>query len=164
MEQWEQCTRDYICTSGLENWKIDYNSPNTFRNWVDQKDLNLTCVSSGIIGLTGTAYFAGFMISSVMVPRLSDTKFGRKRPYIISLLVQLILSIMMFLSKSIYFNIVWFLGIGLCAGGRVVVGLSYMNEFVPERYHNVTTTIMAQGDVCVMIYQAFFYLYVLDWV
>ena len=151
-QQWKQCSKDYICESGFKNWKIDYSAPNTFRNWVDPKVLNLTCVSSGIIGLCGFAYFIGFTISSIIVPRLSDYKYGRRWPYIASMLGQLILYVAMFLSKSIYFNIIWFFGIGLCAGGRVCVGLSYMNEFIPEKYHNFTTTCLGQGDVCVMLY------------
>jgi MFS family permease len=92
------------------------------------------------------------MISSFLVPRISDYKYGRRKPYLMSLMITMILYIMMFLSNSIYFNIIYFLGIGLCSGGRVCVGLSYMNEFIEERYHNLTTTIFLLGDSSLMLY------------
>lgn len=44
---WSQCNRDHICEHQLapETWKIDYSSPNSFKNWIDPQNLNLTCVS-----------------------------------------------------------------------------------------------------------------------
>ena len=89
----------------------------------------------------GTAYFIGFMLSSILVPRLSDQKYGRRKPYAASLVGAIISYIMIYLSHSVYLHIFVFLCLGLCAGGRVCVGLAYVNEFVPEKYHNLTTTI-----------------------
>ena len=52
---------------------------------------------------------------------------------------------------------------GTCSGGRVIVGLNYMNEFVPTKYQNITTTWFPNGDAFVMIYQAIFYMLVPNW-
>ena len=121
-------------------------------NWVDPKVLDLTCVNPGILGLTGTFYFIGFGISSFLVPRYSDSSCGRRKPYIGSLVFALIFYLMAAMSNSIYFTIIWFFGIGLCCGGRVCVGLSYCNEFIPAKYHNLTSTICLLGDSTIMIY------------
>jgi MFS family permease len=111
----------------------------------------------------GTTYFIGFMISSILVPRVSDSGYGRKGPYAASVVVSLISYIAIYLSTSIYITIFVFLCLGLCAGGRVCVGLVYMNEFVPLRYHNLTTTIYNLGDSCILLFQAPIYAYVPDW-
>ena len=133
-KEWKQCSQKYICESKLrpQNWKIDYSAPNTFHNWVDPEVLNLTCVDTKIIGLVGSAYFLGFAISSSIIPPLSD-RIGRKWPYISSLALQLGAYVLIFLSKNIWLTILGYLIVGLCAGGRVVVGMNYMCEFVPEK-------------------------------
>jgi MFS family permease len=69
-----------------ELWRINYDSPKSYYNWVDPSMLDLTCVSSNIIGSLGSSFFIGFAISCSFVPRLAD-KFGRKKPFIISLFV-----------------------------------------------------------------------------
>jgi MFS family permease len=120
-------------------------------------------VDPKIIGLQGSAYFIGFMISSLVVPRISDKFYGRRNVYLPSMIFCTILYVMIYLSSSIYINIFYFLCIGLCAAGRVCVGLAYMNEFVPRKYHNLTTTILNLGDSFIMLYQALFYVYAPDW-
>jgi putative MFS transporter len=103
------------------------------------------------------------MISSLTVPRLSDRYYGRKRPYVISLTLQTIFHIIILFSHNIWLNIILFFLVGCCAGGRVCVGLSYLNEFVPERYQNITSVMFTNMDALVMTYQGLFYLYVPDW-
>lgn len=103
------------------------------------------------------------MFSSMITPRLSDKYYGRKKPYLCSMIGCSISYIMIYFSKSIYFNILCFFFIGLCGGGRVFVGISYMNEFIPENYHNLTISCYQLGDCVIMIYQALFYLYFPDW-
>jgi hypothetical protein len=135
-QMWNQCTRDFICNSELDklNWRIDYNAPNTYHNWVDPEKLDLTCLDPIIIGLQGTSYFIGFMLSSLSVPRLSDKYYARRKPYLYSLIGCVIFYTIIYISHSIYINIFCFFCIGLCAGGRVCVGLAYMNEFMPKKY------------------------------
>jgi MFS family permease len=106
-------------------------APNTFHNWVDPEVLNLTCVDTKIIGLIGSAYFLGFAISSSIIPPISK-QIGRKWPYLLSVTFQLSAYILIFLSKNIWLTILGYLMVGFSAGGRVVVGLSYMCEFVPQ--------------------------------
>lgn len=52
---------------------------------------------------------------------------------------------------------------GICAGGRVLVGFNYMNEFIPSKYQNISTTWFPTVDAFVMIYQSIFYMYVPNW-
>jgi hypothetical protein len=41
---------------------------------------------------------------------------------------------------------------GICASGRIIVGVNYMNEFIPEKYQNMTTTLIFAFDAFTMIY------------
>ena len=132
---WVPCTRDEICDNNLpqKDWKIDYKKyPETYHNWVDPDKLNLTCTSKDEIGLMGSAFFVGYALSSATVPIWSD-KRGRKVPYLGSMWFQLVAYALIIVSKNIYLTIGAYVIVGLCAGGRVVVGMNYMNEFIPKK-------------------------------
>ena len=103
-QTWQSCKRTTICDDNLpsDQWRIDYTSPDSFKNWVDPDKLNLTCVSEGLIGSLGSMYFIGFAISSGITPLLAG-KYGRKLPYLGSLLLQTLAYLVIILSKSIYF-------------------------------------------------------------
>ena len=74
--------------------------------------MNLTCADKNQIGLLGSMYFLGFGLSSAIVPRIAD-KFGRKKPYVISLTIQLIAYIMIYYSVNLNFTIALYLLVGL---------------------------------------------------
>ena len=71
---WFKCDRDFICDNDLpvNDWRIDYDSPDSYHNWVDPNKLNLTCVPKSLIGSIGSVYFFGFAISAGITPYLSD--------------------------------------------------------------------------------------------
>lgn len=157
--KWETCTREFICNNNLadSSWRIIIDEDN-YKNWVDKDKLDLTCVAKELIGLMGSAYFLGFAISSGVTPYVADKfHYGRKKPYIASLLLQTVAYIFIFASKSIYFTIFNYLLVGLSAGGRVAIGTTYMNEFIPVKNQNLATTLLNVGDACIMIYQAIYY-------
>ena len=59
---------------------------------------------------------------------------------------------MIFASFNVYFTIFCYLLVGLCAGGRVSIGVNYMNEYLPAKYVNVTTSSLNGGEACTMIF------------
>lgn len=124
---------------------------NNFENWVSPKKLNLLCYDDAIIGSFGSMYFIGFGISSVITPRLSDN-IGRKKPYLASLFLQFLAYVVIFFSTNVYFTIVSYLVVGLCAGGRVAVGTTWLAELVPEKYGNICCTMINCGDSTIMIF------------
>lgn len=74
-------------------------------------------------------YFTGWVISSLIVPPIAD-KIGRKLPLFASMVFQTAMSFLVFFSRDIKVTIVLYGAIGLCAGGRVSISTTYMNEFV----------------------------------
>lgn len=75
-------------------------------------------------------YFVGFSISALIVPRLGD-KYGRRKPYLISMSATLFFYLLMFMSTNVYFTILCYFLIGLASAGRMVIGTNYLNEFIP---------------------------------
>ena len=132
------------------DWRIDYSSHKSYSNWVDPLKLNLTCESQSMIGLIGSAYFLGFAVSSAITPRLGD-KYGRKRPYIFSLIMQSFAYFVIILSKSLNLTLVCYLLVGLSAGGRVAVGTNYLSEFIPQKQQSLVITLLLAADAVVMI-------------
>ena len=99
----------------------------------------------------GSAYFLGFAISAGVTPTIAD-KYGRKVPYTLSLFTQTCAYGLIIWSKNIYATIGFYLIVGLCAGGRDVIGAMYQAEFMPERYHVVAMTGVNCFDATVMIF------------
>ena len=124
---WTPCDRDHVCSideglsvsiqnesaeveNGTETeismgkvlkWRIVEDHPSYIDNWVSPNKLNLTCEEDGVIGLIGSVYFAGFAVSSGIIPPMSD-KLGRKWIYIISLTIQTICYSVIIETKSIW--------------------------------------------------------------
>ena len=69
--EWNSCHRRIdICNSDISdyNWRIDYTSDTSYKNFVDRDALNLTCTSKSLMGLFGTMFFVGFALSAGFVP------------------------------------------------------------------------------------------------
>ena len=161
---WQACSREDICSKNIPEsfWRIDYSSPNSFVNWVGPDKLDLTCTKKVFIGLIGSSYFIGFAISSVFVPRYADL-YGRKKPYFISLMLNLVFTVVLFFSQSVALTIFCFLGVGFTTSGRIVVGTMMLNEFIPlKRQELVIALLLACDSVEVLCQSVFFYL-VNDW-
>ena len=78
-----QCEAEDFCPSDTEIYfdYVQYNDePKSLHNWVEQLDMK--CKSNSEIGLIGTMYFVGIILSVLIVPRLSDL-YGRKWPIIV---------------------------------------------------------------------------------
>ena len=77
---WQACSSEQICDNNLvfqKQWIVDYESSDSYYNWVDPAKLDLTCVDDYVIGFIGSAYFFGWMIFSTFLPSLADI-YGRK--------------------------------------------------------------------------------------
>ena len=71
-----KCEPKDFCGKSDVNAKIDWNSDTSLHNWAVQ--LDLACKSDSEIGLIGTMYFVGVILSVTTLLRLSDL-YGKKR-------------------------------------------------------------------------------------
>jgi len=150
--KWETCTRESICEKGLtdKSWRINYNDTNAYTNWVDPSKLDLTCENEHVVTLIGGFYFFGFAISCIFVPRIADL-VGRKYPFIISMMFQTLAYLLIIFSRNIYFTIFCYWLVGMCAAGRMIVGVMYLCEFVMEKHHWLVITVLFACDGFTMV-------------
>ena len=78
-----ECEAEQFCPAGSTVYYdfVQYDDEKTsLHNWVEQLDLK--CKSNSEIGLIGTMYFVGVVLSVLIVPRMADLH-GRKWPILI---------------------------------------------------------------------------------
>ena len=100
---WHNCTKTDICEHkpyGKNHLRPLIVRPNVtdheyIENWVQK--LDLLCESKDRLGLLGSAFFAGILISLVIIPQLSD-KFGRKYIFVTTLTLSLVAQVGLILS------------------------------------------------------------------
>jgi MFS family permease len=84
-EEWE-LQKELICEKPQDQWRINYDFPETLKTWADPDKLNLTCVSKAYVGSIGSAFFVGWALSAAIVPKLAKT-FGKKIVILLSMLI-----------------------------------------------------------------------------
>ena len=68
----------------IKQVEFDYSGSTSFHNYVER--LHLECAPSETIGMLGSAYFLGWTLFAIAIPRLADI-YGRKIIYVGALLV-----------------------------------------------------------------------------
>ena len=94
----------------------------------------MTCESREKIGYLGSAVFAGWVLTLVMVPRLADL-YGRSLVYRIGLCVLFFAFTAVMFTSSINVMIVALFLCGACATCRMQVGYMVMLEYLPSDRH-----------------------------
>mmetsp|Transcript_39692 Transcript_39692/g.60825 ORF Transcript_39692/g.60825 Transcript_39692/m.60825 type:complete len:329 (+) Transcript_39692:107-1093(+) len=162
---WVECDRQTdICDPNLpkDEWRINYDSPDSFRNFVDPDKLDLTCTKAATIGFIGTAYFIGLAISCSFIPLIAD-RVGRKRPLIFCMIMQTTAYLGIILSHNVHFTTAMFFFVGFFNGGLMGILPNYMNEFVPNKYQNTVTTALNSIDSLVTAYEAVYFYFTRNW-
>lgn len=138
---WKSCERSFICDNELRpnKWRFDYEHEESYINWVES--LRLTCMDEKVISMIGGSFFVGMVISSIVIPRYSEI-YGRQISLFWCICVQSTAYCYIFYSKDIYHTIMWFLIVGLCAGGRNFICLQYVSELVPQEYKTHVITLL----------------------
>ena len=112
------------------SWEVDWTYSNSLHNWVTW--LDLYCVESYQLGIFGSLYFLGFLISCLIFPPLSD-KYGRRNFFMLGALLQLlaISAKMTFRSKEIFLALMFVLGFSQPM--KSMIAYSHLMEFLPRR-------------------------------
>lgn len=68
------------------------------------------------------------------MPPIAEEKYGRKWAYLLSMIVQTFAYIGIYFTSSYNTMITMYSIVGLCAGGRVVIGVNYLTEFIEVKH------------------------------
>ena len=107
----------------------------SFENWVGK--LGLTCASPGKIGLIGSAYFIGWIITLTFVPRISDLH-GRQKIIIGGNFIQVLAFTAIMITENYRLMIAALVVLGMVATSRAQVSVIYLYESLTKE-HFVTT-------------------------
>nr|WP_119869207.1 MFS transporter [Frondihabitans sp. 762G35] len=90
-------------------------------------------MSAGAVGWLGTTYLIGQVVGAIVFGRLSD-KLGRKKLFILTLVIYLVGSGVAGLSPAIWFLFVFRFVAGLGIGGEYAAINSAIDELIPSKY------------------------------
>lgn len=160
-----KCVPSYFCKAEGLKYEIVEESQMTLNNWMNKYDL--ICASSQTLGMFGMSYFMGFAIGSLCLPYYAD-QIGRKRMYLVSLLMCIVSMSVPFVLTDSYNNIYvlyccMLLG-GISSGGRYPIGFCYFQELAPRHHCDILATLFSVSEGVIYVYVTLYYKYVSkDW-
>ena len=87
---WDTCKPEDFCQASsrmdgtrIRQYEYDYSGQFSFHNYVER--LDLACATPETIGMLGSAYFLGWTLFAIAIPRLADI-YGRKLIYTTAML------------------------------------------------------------------------------
>ena len=116
--------------------------------------MNLTCVPHTSIGLLGTMVFLGWMVSSAIVPRLSDI-YGRKRFFLGFHVLQVLSLLALMHVKDIYAAFACLFTLGFSGVGRSPIVYIYMMEFLTPAYQKMASPCFASAVAVCLAFGTF---------
>lgn len=112
---------------------INYDNPASLHNWVER--LDLSCDSGFKIGLLGSALFAGWAATLLILSPLGDI-YGRKRPFWWGQVFRTIIFSVILLSKSYWLTVSMLFLVGTSQCFAISIGFNYLMELVGKPYRS----------------------------
>ncbi len=113
--------------------------------------------------MIGSAYFVGYSVSCLIIPRIADI-YGRRLPYIVSSFIQFLVYFGIFFSRDSLMTIALILIFGFCGAGRSGIGYLYLLEMMPADWKTMVGTLTHSVNSCTFIVSAIYFWYVSkDW-
>lgn len=142
--EWHKCSKEKICDENIpkDHYRADTNDDEYFDNWVEKFDM--LCEPKWKVGLIGSMYFIGVIVGMTFVPLLSDL-YGRRWPFLATLLVFIVGAIGLIIATSLYEAYFYEFLIGFTFAGRIVVGLNWTMEYQTTRWHQFTVAAFLQS-------------------
>lgn len=142
-----------LCTIGLTDLILNVKILST--------SLNIIIIGQEpyMIGLLGSMVFAGWMFGSLFIPRLGDL-YGRKWPFLGSLLVAVIAYVSVILSSEIKLTIGLMFLFGACCAGRYSTCYVYLSEMMPAPNRTLACSATLFIDASTLILLTFYFRFV----
>ena len=137
--------------------EYDYSGNTSFHNYVER--LDLACATPETIGMLGSAFFLGWTLFAVAIPRFADM-YGRKIVFSTALLIQAPTIYGMIVSHSVMRTAALLFVMGMLAAGRMSVAFIFIQEMVPEASRSLVGTLALGFDCCTMIWATIYFMYI----
>ena len=164
---WYSCTNDVFCPNLRKDsiptpyYKVDLASESSLKNWVGQFDLD--CSPKTDFGLFGSSFFAGVVLGSLILPRLSDI-YGRRRIALIGNILHVFSGVILLFSTKFSFALFLIFLMGLAMGARVFVGYVFMSENMRnEDVSKVTIYMFVLDSLSIFVSALYFRAISKDW-
>lgn len=130
---WKSCTVKEICAMNLsqKEYRAIKSDPEYLDNWVPK--LDMLCKPQSEIGLLGSFFFLGAMLSIFWIPKYAD-KYGRKNLIIAGLLVQVITCVAFAVNTSLKGAAILMIVLGMVHPTKNIVFFNYAVEVMPIKY------------------------------
>ena len=128
--EWVTCSKKEICEKQIDkdHWR-PVPDDEYIDNWVSPDKFDLLCVPKKDVGLIGSLYFIGQVVTVLFIPPIADFWTGRK-PVFVGTSILLVIVIAGFLfSTNIYEAYVFSFLNGCTWAGLICVGINYTVEF-----------------------------------
>ena len=129
---WEPCDHDAYCSAQYSHSdlrRVDYDSPYSLHNWVEQ--LDIYCTNGFELGVLGAVYYLGYLIGNAIFVTPSDV-YGRKWFVFAGCMLHSVAYLAMLFSKSLYLNYFLVLMCGTASPMRSNICYVMALEFVPK--------------------------------
>ena len=104
-------------------------SDTSLHNWIGK--YGLECAPKNEFGYFGSAYFAGIVISCLIIPRLSDI-YGRKWFAIFGSSLHILSALVIIFSTSFKLTLFCLFMVGFAMGARCFVGYAFITEHMKQ--------------------------------
>ena len=127
--QWVPCSKSQICAEQLDkdHWR-PVPDDEYIDNWVSPDKFDLLCQPKESIGLIGSMFFIGQVVTILILPPLSDFWLGRKPVFVGTCTVLVIVIAGFLFSDNLYEAYAFQFLNGCTFGGLIVVGINYTVE------------------------------------
>ena len=137
-----------------DHYRFDDKDPDYFDNWIQQYDM--LCESKWRIGLIGSVYYAGVMITIIPVPWLADL-YGRKWFTMTGFIIDTLSSIGLMLCHDLNTAYVFLFICGLTYGARIIVGTTFLIEHYWKKAKDLIVWLrMITESITIVVFTACF--------
>ena len=154
---WEPCDHDAYCSAKYAHSdlrRVDYDSPYSLHNWVEQ--LDIYCTGGFELGILGAVYYLGFLVGNAIFVTPSDV-YGRKWFVFAGCMLHSVAYLAMLFSKSLYLNYFLVLMCGTASPMRSNICYVMALEFVPKSKQVFVATFIQVADSVTIVVNALYF-------
>ena len=140
----QSCTPKEFCNNpNVVSFEPNMDLEDSYDNWVMRFDLH--CASPDKIGAIAASFAFGWVLTLLIIPRLSDLH-GRQNIMMVASIFDFVALTMILQTKSYTILICCMVSMGMMATARIQVAVNYMYESMERKHYTTYYTCIAVGE------------------